>query len=226
MLASGRATSSQTQDGRPRSMAIALYVAASMAVLVSAFSLPREVARTCAPSPEQADLELCIETQRFVSSSGRDAALALVLATTVITAGAAWLQWRSAANARQQSGVVATLQFRVDRFRRWILLLSVASTPLIAGLAIGAVTSSSYTMGERTCRPGTGMVVEFCEQPSIETQRIIREASPWSIPLIATGALLLVGTAYWWIQARRVDHRTTIPEYRYSTTPPAWPGSS
>jgi hypothetical protein len=192
-----------------------------MAVFASAFSIPREVVRTCAPSPEQADLELCIETQRFVSSSWWDAALALVLVTTVITAGAAWLQWRSAANARQQSGVVATLQFRVDRFRGRILLLSVASSPLIAGIAIGAATSSSYTMGERACRPGIGMVVEFCEQHSIETRRIIREASPWSIPLIAAGALLLVGTACWWIQARRADQRTTIPGHRYSAKPGA-----
>jgi hypothetical protein len=177
VLASGRATSSQAQDGWPRLLVVALYVAASMAVLASALSLPREAARTCAPSPEQADLEFCIETQRFVSSSWWDAALAPVLATTVITASVAWLRWRSVANARQQSGVVATLQFRVDRFRERILLLSVASIPLIAGLAIGATTSSSYTMGERTCRPGTGMVVEFCEQHSIETQRITRRAS-------------------------------------------------
>jgi hypothetical protein len=70
------------------------------------------------------------------------------------------------------------------------------------------------------------MVVEFCEQHSIETRRIIREASPWSIPLIAAGALLLVGTACWWIQARRADQRTTIPGHRYSTTPPAKPGAS
>lgn len=197
-----------------------------MALLASAFLIPREVVRTCAPSPEQTDLELCIETQRFVSSSRWDAALALVLATTVITAGAAWLQWRSAANTRQQNAVVATLQFRVHQLRGRILLMSVASIPLIAGVAIGAATSSSYTMGERTCRPGTGMVVEFCEQHSIETQRIIREAGSWSIPLIATGALLLVGTACWWIQARSVDRRTTIPKYRYSTTPPATPGAS
>ena len=226
MLASGRAASGQTKAGRPGSLAIALYFAASMAVFALAFWSPREITRTCAPSPEQADLELCIETQRFVSSSVWDAALALVLATTLMAAGAGWMQWRSAANAREQSGVVATLQFRVYRLRGRILLLSVGSFPLIAGFAIGGATSSSYTMGERSCRPGTGMVVEFCEQHSIETQRIIRETSPWSIPLIAAGVLLLLGTAWWWVQARRVDQRTTLPEYGYSTTPPPRPGVS
>ena len=211
MLSSGHATG----NGRSRGLVVALYFAASLAVFALAFWSPRAVERTCAPSPDQADIELCIETQRFVSPPVWDAALALALVATMASAGTAWLQWRSASSAGQKIPVVDTPRVRVERLRGRMALLCVAAFPMFGGFAIGAATSSSYTMGERSCRPGTGIVVEICQQHSVESERIVREASSWSMPLVAAGSLLLLGTIYWWIHAWRRDQQTTIPDHRY-----------
>ena len=127
----------------------------------------------------------------------------------------AWLQWRSVSIADRQVPVVDTPRLRVERFRGRMGLLSVAAFPMFGGFAVGAATSSSYTMGERSCRPGTGVVVEICEQHSVETERIVREASSWSMPLVAAGSLLLLGTILWWIHASRRDQQIAVPEYRY-----------
>ena len=211
MLSSGRATG----NGGSRGLVVALYFAASVAVFALAFWSPRAAERTCAPSPDQADIELCIETQRFVSPPVWDAVLALALVATMALAGLAWLQWRPASSAVRQVTVVDTPRLRVERFRGRMGLLSVAAFPMFGGFAIGAATSSSYTMGERSCRPGTGVVVEICEQHSVETERIVREASSWSMPLVAAGSLLLLGTILWWIHASRHDQQIAVPEYRY-----------
>ena len=215
------------RSGRTSSQWILLgvYVAALVSVFVLALTAPITTTRSCGPSPEQADIELCVEARQFSTGPGWTVAMIAALTLGVVAGGLAWRRWRSIVHDAERNAVVDTLPVRVARLRRRLPLVFIAALPLYAGLGTGEVSSSSFVPGERVCETRTagpelgdlsGSTFEFCEQHSVESQRISRPASDWSRPLLMIGAALILATIAWWVGAWRVERTTRVPEYSYS----------
>ncbi|WP_133868138.1 hypothetical protein [Ilumatobacter fluminis] len=207
---------------------VGVYVAALVSVFVLALTAPITTARSCGPSPEHADIELCVEAQQFSTGPGWTVAMIATLTIGVVAGGLAWRRWRSIVHEAERNTVVDTLPVRTARLRRRLPLVFLAALPLYAGLGTGEISSSSFVPGERVCDTRTagpelgdlaGSTFESCEQHSVESQRISRPASRWSRPLLLVGGALIVATIAWWVGAWRVERTTRIREYRYREMP-------
>ena len=207
---------------------IGIFLGCLIAGSFIAFALPIETLdRQCAPSLESATVEFCIETRQYSQAGDLVAAVGALLTASVIAGAVAWRRWRRVVHANEPADVIDTLPRAMRRLRRRMALFALAALPLLAGLAAGGSTTSSFGQGELVCESRTfgteteGVVttVLACEQHSIEDERIVVTPSPWSWHLRLIGVSLLAGTAAWWIRAWRIERVLRKPEYSYVTLP-------
>jgi hypothetical protein len=206
-------------------LTLGMYIALTFVGSMVGLGTPKEVVnRECRPAVEQPSLEFCFETRRFAHSFGQAATFVTMLALGAIAGAVTGFRWKKTVHDAEPPGVVDTLRRRTGDLRSRSGLLVLAAMPLIAGFGMGGGTDSSLVQAERSCRTvpfGTATddvappTVVMCEQHSVEVERIVVTASPWSWPLRIVGLVLMVATLLWWVKARKLECRKRIPEYSH-----------